>query len=73
MPKPFDVHDATIDSILSMHLDKNCYHCRHYRSDYTCTAFPNRIPNKFLTTQEVHDKPEPGDHGIQFEPIEETK
>jgi hypothetical protein len=25
----------------------------------------------FLYLEEVHDKPHPGDHGIQFEPIHE--
>ncbi len=74
MPKPIDMEDATLDGINSMHSEKTCYQCRFYRSNNeTCKAYPKRIPHKFLIASEVHDKPEPGDHGIQFEPIEESK
>ncbi len=74
MPKPIDMEDATLDGINAMHHDKNCYLCRHYlsRSD-NCPAFPDQIPNKFLTAMEVHDEPEPGDNGIRFEAKEKKQ
>ncbi len=35
-----------------------------------CDAFPNGIPDEIYREGFDHTKPYPGDHGIQFEPIE---
>jgi len=36
-----------------------------------CDAFPDGIPEEILWNRVRHDLPYPGDHGIQFEPLEE--
>lgn len=46
-----------------------CYECRHYTRDYTCTAYRQTIPDDILDNIHDHCKPFPGDNGIQFEPI----
>ncbi len=57
---------------------KLCFKCKHFQ-DYRvtndgaipiCAAFPNKIPDKIFFEGRDHTKPYPGDHGIQFEPIE---
>ena len=35
-----------------------------------CLAFPDGIPEEILTSAFIHTEPYPGDHDIQFEPIE---
>ncbi len=60
-----------------------CFICKHYRSlesedgengivsgKLVCDAYPEGAPRKFLGGVE-HTQPEPGDRGIQFEPISE--
>lgn len=37
----------------------------------TCMAYPNGIPEKFITGTIEHTKPEPDDNGIQFRDIRE--
>jgi hypothetical protein len=32
-----------------------------------CDAFPKGIPAKIFDAEQMHQKPFPGDHGIQFE------
>lgn len=57
--------------------------CRHYRGvlqpDGTeatevhfCEAFPSGIPFEITSGENLHTKPYPGDHGIQYEsePVE---
>jgi hypothetical protein len=34
-----------------------------------CDAFPDGIPAEIWTGKNLHDKPYPGDHGVQFEPV----
>ena len=53
-----------------------CVHCKHFNREVPmlCAAFPVApgIPKQFMPPGSIqkHDKPYPGDHGIQFEPKE---
>lgn len=59
MPPVIDTHRAI------------CARCRHYRTGAVCAAYPDGIPLAIVDQQVIHDHPLPGDHGIQFEPIED--
>ncbi len=53
-----------------------CMRCKHYIKEpgsVYCKAFPNGdgIPEEIFFGENLHKEPYPGDHGIQFEPIEE--
>lgn len=48
-----------------------CITCRHYRGLTTCDAFPDGIPDVIVTGEHDHTDPYPGDHGIQYEPVDE--
>jgi hypothetical protein len=62
--------EKRLDRIGWMDIDANCFECRHLHEDQqTCDAFPDGIPTALLFLDETHDRPYPGDHGIQFEPI----
>ncbi len=68
------------------HLDI-CLNCKHYRGanyiqtdeeiegDHVnqCDAFPEEIPYKILIGENKHIKSYPGDHGIQYEPINKAR
>ena len=66
-----DPEDRTIDSLISVldNIGFTCSSCIHQRKDgWTCDAFPEEgIPANFISGRVRHDKPFPGDHGIQFE------
>ncbi|MBT3191202.1 MAG: hypothetical protein HN341_01475 [Verrucomicrobia bacterium] len=56
-----------------MDVEENCFTCKHLRGDErSCDAFPDGIPSVFLYLDKVHNRPHTGDHGIRYEPIEET-
>jgi hypothetical protein len=44
-----------------------CWDCRHYRTDASCSAFPDGIPAEILDSEADHRRPYPGDRGIRFE------
>lgn len=51
-----------------------CLNCKHWHQDneeaFTCDAFPGGIPEPIYMAENDHSRPYPGDHGIQFEPME---
>jgi hypothetical protein len=46
-----------------------CGSCLHWNKNHTCAAFPEGIPDEILNMETKHDKPYPGDSGIQYEPV----
>ena len=56
-------------------MDPNCALCKNIRSGFplVCNAYPNGIPQEIISGMELHNKPLPGDNGIQFEPIDEAE
>ena len=49
-----------------------CVKCRHLnRRTCRCAADPDRIPLPIASGEVDHMVPRPGDHGIEFKPIEE--
>jgi hypothetical protein len=44
-----------------------CLSCKHWQYDFRCAAF-DEIPDEIFLGQVSHDKPYPGDRGIQYEP-----
>jgi hypothetical protein len=57
--------------------DSQCFRCKHLKAERpdslypNCKAYPDRIPIEVFTNAVMHTKPLAGDHGIQFEPIDE--
>ena len=49
-----------------------CIECANYTGQGECEAFPKEIPLEIFTGEVSHTQPYKGDHGIQFEPIEES-
>ena len=51
--------------------DNSCRECYNYLIARTCLAFPDTIPDRIWNGENDHHNPYSGDHGIQFEPLEE--
>ena len=50
----------------------SCVLCKHkHLGKNTCAAFSNGIPPHILSGKFDHFEPYDGDHGIQFEPVED--
>ena len=48
-----------------------CDTCAHKEPGMaTCVAFPTGIPDDILAGRHQHREPYPGDHGVQYEPVE---
>jgi hypothetical protein len=55
---------------------KGCGNCKHLQPGAlftTCAAFPRGIPPMFANAEAFHDRPFPGDRGIQYEPVPTAK
>ena len=52
-----------------------CFFCRHLDPQGLprCAAYPLGIPLPILSGDLPHDRPLPGDHGIQFEPVDDPQ
>ncbi len=51
-----------------MRTNAHCNYCERFRAGGKCEAFPEGISEPILSGQVPHDRPYPGDHGIEFEP-----
>jgi hypothetical protein len=48
-----------------------CRLCQHFRPDFTCLAYPERIPLSIVSGEVDHLVPRPGQQGdIVFAPVE---
>jgi hypothetical protein len=63
-----------LDKNLGVEFGLQCVRCKHRNLNYAggCAAFPDGIPEPIAMDAFDHCLPYPGDHGIQFEPMEET-
>ena len=50
-----------------------CFWCIHLKEYPNCDAFPNGIPQEIRDGTDLHTQPYDGDHGIQFEPVEDEQ
>jgi hypothetical protein len=65
--------DIELDKSLQIPVfSKVCTFCRHLTDgeQRICEAFPSGIPLDIWTGKNDHRAPYPGDHGIQFAPVE---
>ncbi|HZY87513.1 MAG TPA: hypothetical protein VFE78_21930 [Gemmataceae bacterium] len=51
--------------------DSLCKLCKH-RQGFGCAAYPEKIPLEVRLMYVDHRRPYPGDHGLQFEPKDES-
>lgn len=64
------------ENITNSSIVSQCVYCRHFtpnleQSYSSCRAYPQGIPRQILFNKVRHIFPIEGDHGIQFEPIED--
>lgn len=69
-----DAKDRFVAEALTV-VEPQCLACKHWdpESPMVCAAFPDGIPQEIIDGQADHDEPVDGDHGIQFEPSEDSR
>jgi hypothetical protein len=71
---PLTIKEEDLFADIGVILSIQCIECKHFgKKPITCLAFPKGIPKKILDGKFNHVKPYKGDHGIQFEPKENSK
>lgn len=69
-----DEEPRRLDSYHRSHIDPYaCWKCKHWKDGGTCAAFPEGVPQAIVNGWTPHNKPIEGDHGIQFEALDEWK
>ncbi len=57
-----------------MSYSPQCGNCKNVKiEDGICRAFPTGIPPRIIKGEVDHRQPYPGDHNIQFEPINKAR
>jgi hypothetical protein len=56
-----------------MSTSNQCISCANYRGAFTCTAYPERIPQQIVSGEHDHEKPFKGDGGVRFKPLTKDK
>lgn len=54
-------------------VEPQCFCCAHLLEWPYCKAFPNGIPKEIRLGERNHNKPFPGDGGLQFKPMDRDK
>lgn len=60
-------YDQPILCFFCKYLNDSGYFAPDGRLGHSCSAYPEGIPEKFLTRDDFHIAPQPDDNGIQFE------
>ena len=50
----------------------SCRACVWFVTNKRCLAFPDGIPDPIWMGENDHKKPYKGDHGIQYDPVDDT-
>lgn len=48
-----------------------CTYCKHFQKPWTCTAFPDGIPQAIIESEHDHRTPHEDDDGITFAPVDD--
>lgn len=68
--KPVQIYTVPpLHDYATLEPNRGCLNCRHLnRANMAqCTAYPEGIPYPIISGEIAHDKPLPGDNGIQWE------
>lgn len=65
MNKFIDPEETTLDGVITTlkNIKFSCYHCKHFRENETCKAFPKGIIEDIMIGQIRHDKVHPMQKG----------
>jgi hypothetical protein len=61
-----------------MKVVSQCQYCKHLAGcepgrGWTCSAFPDDVPDEVYYNRHDHRRPYPGDHGTRWEPASEER
>lgn len=59
--------DDELEALIVEGFPPSCEVCLHLKGGFTCDAFREGIPLTILSGEVPHDRPVPGDNGIQYE------